>query len=151
MSHIYLENVCIDFPILDSKSRSLRTGLIKKIIGGRLSKSKGTINVRALDNINLSLKDGDRVGLIGHNGAGKTTSFYMTMGLLAPDSGQIFLSGNEVTTLPLYKRARLGISYLPQNTSIFKKLTVKDNLLAVMQIISILEVDEALKRRKSLL
>lgn len=94
MSHIQLENVCIDFPILDSKSRSLQTGLMNKLIGGRLSKNKRKINVRALDTITLSFKNGDRVGLIGHNGAGKTTLLRTLAGVYPPTKGTIIQVGN---------------------------------------------------------
>ena len=94
MSHINLENVCIDFPILDSSSRSLRTGLMDKIIGGRLSSNNRKISVRALDTVNLSLKDGDRVGLIGHNGAGKTTLLRTLAGVYPPTTGSIIQVGN---------------------------------------------------------
>ena len=89
--------------------------------------------VTALDKISLSVEPGQISGLIGPNGAGKTTTFYMLVGLLRPDSGRIELSGAEITMLPLYQRARRGISYLPQEPSVFRKLTVEQNLLAVLE------------------
>jgi ABC-type polysaccharide/polyol phosphate transport system ATPase subunit len=93
MSYILLENVCIDFPILDSKSRSFRNGLMQKVIGGRLTKSKRTVNVRALDDVTLNFKSGDRVGLIGHNGAGKTTLLRTLAGVYPPSRGKVSSTG----------------------------------------------------------
>jgi ABC-2 type transport system ATP-binding protein/lipopolysaccharide transport system ATP-binding protein len=89
MSHITLENVCIDFPIFDSKSRSFQNGIMQKVIGGRLSNRKRLMNVRALDNVNLNLNNGDKVGLIGHNGAGKTTLLRTLAGVYPPSCGKI--------------------------------------------------------------
>ncbi len=85
-------------------------------------------------NVSVEVKSGQIIGLLGPNGAGKTTTFYMSVGLLKPLSGKIILNGKEMTKLPLYKRARLGIGYLPQNSSTFKKLSVQDNLIAIMQV-----------------
>ena len=87
-----------------------------------------------VDSVSVELKSGEIVGLLGPNGAGKTTTFYMSVGLLKPLAGHIELNGTKITKLPLYKRARLGIGYLPQNSSTFKKLTVSDNLIAIMQV-----------------
>jgi lipopolysaccharide export system ATP-binding protein len=84
--------------------------------------------------ISLYLSTGEIVGLLGPNGAGKTTTFYMTVGLIRPDGGKIFLDGEDLTGLPMYKRSLMGISYLPQEPSIFRKLTVEDNLRAVLEI-----------------
>ncbi len=89
MSHIFLENVSVDFPILDAKSRSLRTHLMRKVIGGNLSKSKRTVSIRALHNISLKFQNGDRVGLIGHNGAGKTTLLRTLAGVYPPSNGRV--------------------------------------------------------------
>ena len=89
MAYIILENVSIDFPILDQKSRSFHKGLVKKIIGGRLSETRGTTIVRALDDITLNLKNGDRLGLIGHNGSGKTTLLRTLAGVYPPTKGKI--------------------------------------------------------------
>lgn len=96
-----------------------------------LVKSYGDRTV--VDGVDFSLSDGEIVGLLGPNGAGKTTSFYMMIGLVEPTSGHVFLDEQEITNYPLYRRARLGIGYLPQEPSIFRKLTVYDNLLAVAE------------------
>src|SRR4029453_18902888 len=83
---------------------------------------------RVVDDVSISVQQGQVVGLLGPNGAGKTTSFYMIVGLITPDSGRVMLDENEITELPMYLRARRGISYLPQEASIFRKLTVEQNL-----------------------
>ena len=85
--------------------------------------------------VNLSVRRGEAVGLLGPNGAGKTTVFYMITGLIAADQGTISLDGTDITTLPMYQRARLGIGYLPQESSIFRGLTVEDNIRAVLELI----------------
>lgn len=84
--------------------------------------------------ISLSVKRGEAVGLLGPNGAGKTTTFYMITGLISPDYGKITLNDNDITDLPMYRRARLGIGYLPQESSIFRGLTVEENIMAVLEI-----------------
>jgi lipopolysaccharide export system ATP-binding protein len=88
---------------------------------------------RVVDDVSVSVQQGQVVGLLGPNGAGKTTSFYMIVGLISPDSGSVRLDGEDITELPMYLRARKGISYLPQEPSIFRKLTVEQNLLAVFE------------------
>ncbi len=88
---------------------------------------------RVVNNVSLQVKQGEIVGLLGQNGAGKTTSFYMITGLISPNSGKIFLDDKNITSLAMYKRARLGMAYLPQEASIFRKLTVEENLVAIMQ------------------
>jgi lipopolysaccharide export system ATP-binding protein len=114
-----------------------------------LSKAYGKRQV--LRNLNLYLSTGEIVGLLGPNGAGKTTTFYMIVGLIRPESGNIFLDGEDIVDLPMYKRAKRGISYLPQEPSIFRKLSVEDNLRAVLEIRGLgsdeieLEVDRLLK------
>ncbi len=85
-------------------------------------------------NVSVRVERGEAVGLLGPNGAGKTTSFYMISGLIQPDYGQVFLDGAEITQLPMYRRARLGLSYLPQEMSIFRGLTVEQNILAVLEV-----------------
>lgn len=97
-----------------------------------ISKSFGQRMI--VNDVSIEVKSGEIVGLLGPNGAGKTTTFYMFVGLLKPLSGHILMDGINVTQLPLYKRARLGIGYLPQNSSTFRKLTVADNLIAIMQV-----------------
>lgn len=84
--------------------------------------------------VSLSVQAGQVVGLLGPNGAGKTTCFYMVVGLIPCDAGQIYLDGAEITTLPIHKRARMGIGYLPQEASVFRKLTVSQNILAVLEM-----------------
>jgi lipopolysaccharide export system ATP-binding protein len=92
---------------------------------------------KVVNEATLELRRGEVVGLLGPNGAGKTTTFYIIVGLIAPDSGQVRLCGNEITNLPMYQRARSGISYLPQEPSIFRKLTVKENLHSIAETLSI--------------
>jgi len=89
--------------------------------------------------ISLQLSSGEIVGLLGPNGAGKTTAFYMIVGLIPCDRGQIFLDGEELTTLPMHRRARLGLGYLPQEASVFRRLTVEANIMAILQTRSDLE------------
>jgi len=88
---------------------------------------------RVVDGVSLQVRAGEIVGLLGPNGAGKTTSFRMTVGLVPPDAGQVTLAGKECTRLPMFRRARLGMGYLPQEASIFRQMTVLDNLLAVLE------------------
>lgn len=93
-----------------------------------------TYNSRnVVDKVSLEISQGEIVGLLGPNGAGKTTTFYMVVGLIRPDSGKITLDGNDITHLPMYQRARRGIGYLPQEPSVFRKLTVEENVLAILQ------------------
>ena len=92
---------------------------------------------RVVDDVSINVQQGQVVGLLGPNGAGKTTSFYMIVGLITPDSGRVMLSGDDITDLPMYQRARRGISYLPQEPSVFRKLTVEQNLMAILETISI--------------
>jgi lipopolysaccharide export system ATP-binding protein len=87
-----------------------------------------------LHDVSLHVERGEVVGLLGPNGAGKTTSFYSVMGLVRPDAGRIFLDGRDITNLPMYRRAILGLGYLPQETSIFRGLTVEQNILAVLEV-----------------
>jgi len=90
-----------------------------------------------VNGVDLELPAGDVVGLLGPNGAGKTTTFYMVVGLCHPDSGEVFIDGEPITELPMYQRARKGISYLPQEPSVFRKLTVEENLLAVLETLDL--------------
>ena len=85
--------------------------------------------------VSLQVSSGEVVGLLGPNGAGKTTTFYMTIGLVQPDKGKISLDNEEITNFPMYQRARKGVGYLPQETSIFRKLTVKQNIMAILEIL----------------
>ncbi|WP_022729673.1 LPS export ABC transporter ATP-binding protein [Fodinicurvata sediminis] len=97
-----------------------------------------------LKDISIRLRRGEAVGLLGPNGAGKTTSFYIITGLLAPDTGYIALDGEDITDLPMYRRARLGIGYLPQEASIFRGLSVEENIRAVLEVV---EKDRARQRQ----
>lgn len=87
-----------------------------------------------VNDVSVQVKQGEIVGLLGPNGAGKTTSFYITVGLIPPDSGKIFLDDTDITRLPMYRRAQMGIGYLPQEASIFRNLSVEDNILGVLQM-----------------
>jgi lipopolysaccharide export system ATP-binding protein len=91
-------------------------------------------NRSVVDGVSIEVSQGEIVGLLGPNGAGKTTSFYMIVGLVSPDEGRVFLDGREITKLPMYKRAQLGIGYLPQEVSVFRKLSVEDNILAILEM-----------------
>jgi lipopolysaccharide export system ATP-binding protein len=88
---------------------------------------------KVVDNVSVRVKQGEVVGLLGPNGAGKTTSFYMIVGMITPDSGRVMLDGHDLTQLAMYQRAQKGISYLPQEASVFRKLSVEDNLMAILQ------------------
>jgi len=101
----------------------LRAEGLRKVYRGRA----------VVDGVDLELHQGEVVGLLGPNGAGKTTSFYMIVGFITPDRGRVLLDGRELSRLPMYKRARLGIGYLPQESSIFRRLTVEQNVLAILQ------------------
>jgi lipopolysaccharide export system ATP-binding protein len=103
---------------------------------------RGRQVVRGVD---LDVSSGEVIGLLGPNGAGKTTSFYMVVGLIRPDRGQVFLDGKELTSLPMYQRARAGIAYLPQEASVFRRMTVAENLLAILET---LDFSAALRREK---
>lgn len=87
--------------------------------------------------VSIEVKQGEIVGLLGPNGAGKTTSFYMTVGFVTPNEGSVYLDDIEITKMPMYKRARLGVGYLPQEPSVFRKLSVEDNILAVLQLVGL--------------
>lgn len=95
--------------------------------------SKAYRGRKVVDNVSLEIRQGEVVGLLGPNGAGKTTTFYILVGLARPDYGRVLLDGEDITDLPMYLRARSGISYLPQEPSVFRKLTVEENLMAVLE------------------
>lgn len=110
--------------ITQSESMVLRAeGLVKRY-------GKRTV----VNDVSINVKQGEIVGLLGPNGAGKTTSFYMTTGLIVPNAGHIYLGDKEITDFPVYKRARAGIGYLPQEASVFRKLSVEDNIMAVLEM-----------------
>lgn len=100
--------------------------------------------------VSLQVKPGEVVGLLGPNGAGKTTTFYMVVGLVRPDQGRVVLDGADITHMPMYMRARHGIGYLPQEASVFRKLTVAENLTAVLEMLDISDVERR-ERRDSLM
>jgi len=107
-----------------SQSMVLRTeGLVKRY-------GKRTV----VNDVSINVRQGEIVGLLGPNGAGKTTSFYMTTGLIVPNAGHIYLDDNDITSFPVYKRARAGIGYLPQEASVFRKMSVEDNIMAVLEM-----------------
>lgn len=106
---------------------------------------------RIVDHASLHVGAAEVVGLLGPNGAGKTTTFYMTIGLVRPDEGRITLDGRDITSLPIHKRARLGLSYLPQEASVFRKLSVRDNILAILELASPLKRGERLARAQNLM
>jgi lipopolysaccharide export system ATP-binding protein len=103
-----------------------------------------------VNNVSVTVKQGEIVGLLGPNGAGKTTTFYMVVGLIKPDEGSVFLNEEDITKLPMYKRAQMGIGYLPQEASVFRSLSVEDNILAVLEMTK-LSKEERLLKLESLL
>jgi len=105
---------------------------------------------KVVDEVSLDIQPGEVVGLLGPNGAGKTTSFYMMVGLIAADGGRIFLEGEEITGLPMYRRCRRGIGYLPQESSVFRKLTVEENVLAILETIGLSPVERRERVREHL-
>ncbi len=108
-------------------------------------------NRRVVDEVSLTMEQGEVVGLLGPNGAGKTTCFYMIIGLIRPDSGQVFLNDVDITNIPMYKRARMGLGYLPQESSIFKKLTVEENLTILWEALKIIPANKYEEKTEELL
>ena len=108
-----------------------------------LSKSYG--NKQVVKNVSLNVKEGEVVGLLGPNGAGKTTSFYMIVGLIKANNGKVLLNDNNITNIPMYKRAKLGIGYLSQEASIFRKMTVKNNILSVLEMTNLSKKEQIYK------
>ena len=100
---------------------------------------------RVVKGISVEVNKGEIVGLLGPNGAGKTTSFYMIVGLIKPNEGKVFLDGEDISSLPMYKRAQMGIGYLSQESSIFRKMTVEDNLLAVLEMTKLTKEEQKQK------
>ena len=107
-------------------------GKVQTLTATALMKRYGTRKV--VRNVSLSVKSGEVVGLLGPNGAGKTTTFYMVVGLVPPNGGSIHLNGMDITPLPIFRRARLGVSYLPQEASVFRRLSVEDNIRSVLEL-----------------
>ncbi len=106
------------------------------------SVTKSYTGRRVVDGVNLDVNEGEVVGLLGPNGAGKTTTFHMMVGLVHPDEGKVFLNGEDLTGAPIYQRARRGISYLPQESSIFRGLTVEENLMAILETLDLSEQEQ---------
>lgn len=104
-------------------------------------RSEGLVKIykkrTVVDNVSINVEQGEVVGLLGPNGAGKTTTFYMIVGMIKPNDGHVFLEENEITTEPMYKRAKMGIGYLPQEASVFRRLSVEDNIMAVLEMLKI--------------
>jgi len=113
----------------------LRAENLEKIYGSR----------KVVKGVSLSVNQGEIVGLLGPNGAGKTTTFYMTVGFVEPHVGKVFLGEEDITSLPMYKRAQRGIGYLPQEASVFRKLSVEDNIMAVLEMTDLSKADQKIK------
>lgn len=103
---------------------AIHTNNLQKTYSGR----------KVVNHVSVEVKQGEIVGLLGPNGAGKTTTFYIVVGLIKPDSGRVYLSNEDITKLPMYKRAQMGIGYLPQEASVFRKLSVESNIMAVLEM-----------------
>jgi len=141
----YLREVQVDSrPVGENRASQGDGGLVAadlaKVYRGR----------SVVDGVSVRIAPGEVIGLLGPNGAGKTTSFYLILGLVPPDRGSVLLDGHEITGLPMYMRARLGIGYLPQEPSIFRRMSVEENLLAILEVRG-LGRDEARERAKGLL
>ncbi|MFH0908080.1 MAG: LPS export ABC transporter ATP-binding protein [bacterium] len=121
---------------MESNSELIRTEELVKVYHGR----------RVVNGVNLYVRPGEIVGLLGPNGAGKTTSFYMTIGLIRETSGKIFFKGQDITHMPMYRRARMGMGYLSQEPSIFRRLTVEENVMAILETLPM----TSLERRRRL-
>ncbi len=104
-----------------------------------------------VNGVSLSMQQGEIVGLLGPNGAGKTTTFYMLIGLVSPDKGQVYFNGKDITKVPMYQRARMGLGYLPQESSIFKKITVEENILILWEIVKTIPKSQYNARLEELL
>jgi lipopolysaccharide export system ATP-binding protein len=107
----------------DNLARTIKTDGLVKVYG----------RTRVVNNVSIRVTQGEIVGLLGPNGAGKTTSFYMIVGMVRPEAGHIYLDDIEISSYPMYKRAQLGLGYLPQETSVFRKLSVEDNIMAILE------------------
>ena len=117
--------------------------------GGMVLRTEGLVKQygkrTVVNDVSISVKQGEIVGLLGPNGAGKTTSFYMTTGLIVPNAGHIYLDDNDITSYPVYKRARAGVGYLPQEASVFRKLSVEDNIMAVLEMTDLTRKEQLAK------
>ncbi|RME59844.1 MAG: LPS export ABC transporter ATP-binding protein, partial [Candidatus Dadabacteria bacterium] len=126
---------------MEENSRVLETNSLVKSYQGR----------KVVNGVSIYLRNGEVVGLLGPNGAGKTTTFYMCVGLVKPTSGDIYLNGARITEVPIFERAELGLAYLPQEPSIFRKLTVEENILAILETIPNLSKEEQEEKLETLL
>ncbi|MEW6507279.1 MAG: LPS export ABC transporter ATP-binding protein [Bacteroidota bacterium] len=124
---------------MENKSLLLSEGL-KKVYKKRI----------VVNNVSISVQQGEVVGLLGPNGAGKTTTFYMIVGMIKPQGGKVFLDTKEITNEPMYKRAKKGIGYLPQEASIFRRLTVEDNIMAILQMLKLSDKERKERKEKLL-
>lgn len=116
---------------MDIREDGLRAEELVKAFQGR----------KVVSGVSVAIRPGEVVGLLGPNGAGKTTTFYMVLGLVRPDGGRVFLNDEEITALPVYQRARRGLGFLPQEASVFRRLTVKENLMAVLETVALSEAE----------
>ena len=121
-------------------SLTIQTKDLVKIYGSRT----------VVNNVSFNVTQGEIVGLLGPNGAGKTTSFYQVVGLVKPDEGEVFLGELNITKMPMYKRAQMGIGYLPQEASVFRKLSVEDNITAVLEMTKLSKLEQREKLEKLL-
>jgi lipopolysaccharide export system ATP-binding protein len=135
----------VSVPAEGPPSRHRAPGVLKAVA---LTKTYGRRTV--VSQVNLDIREGEVVGLLGPNGAGKTTTFYMVVGLARPDSGRVFLRDRDITALPMYMRARAGIGYLPQEASVFRKLTAEENVRAILEMLG-LPATEQRPRARALL
>jgi lipopolysaccharide export system ATP-binding protein len=133
---------------------ALSTPIRPEIVGGSVLEAEGLTKIyrgrKVVNDVALQLRQGEIVGLLGPNGAGKTTTFYMIVGLIQPLSGRILLNGEDITRLPMYERARRGIGYLSQEPSIFRKLSVEDNILAILETLPISPAERSARLEKLL-
>lgn len=117
-------------------------------------RSEGLVKIykkrRVVNDVSINVKQGEVVGLLGPNGAGKTTTFYMIVGMIKPNGGKVFLQENEITGEPMYKRAKMGIGYLPQEASVFRRLSVEDNIMAVLEMMNLTKQQRKEKTEKLL-
>ncbi|MEO8577168.1 MAG: LPS export ABC transporter ATP-binding protein [Gemmatimonadales bacterium] len=113
----------------------------RALVGGSVLEAKGLVKTyrrrAVVNNVDIQLQQGEIVGLLGPNGAGKTTTFYMIVGLIEPDKGKIYIDSKDISNMPMYQRARLGIGYLSQEPSVFRKLSVEDNIMAILETLPI--------------
>ena len=121
--------------------------MLKEILTAK-SITKEYRSKKVVDNVSLFVKQGEIVGLLGPNGAGKTTSFYIIVGLIKPNNGKVYIGDNNITSLPMYKRAKKGIGYLAQEASVFRNLSVEDNLFAVLEMLNFTKEEQQIRAEK---